>query len=105
MADPINGAAAAEEELVDYEEVEEVPEGDAAKGDQVGAEHLMKERTFKISPLNLACFRIMMLRGQTLTQFSSYDAGQERLRGYPLFRLQRFPAQTRAPSCNSGLRF
>jgi len=34
MTDPVNGAAAAEEELVDYEE-EEVVEGDAAKGDQV----------------------------------------------------------------------
>jgi len=34
MADPINGAVAVEEELVDYEE-EEVPEGEAAKGDQV----------------------------------------------------------------------
>lgn len=34
MADPVNGAAAAEEELVDYEE-EEVLEGEAAKGDQV----------------------------------------------------------------------
>lgn len=34
MADPINGAPAAEEELVDYEE-EEAPEGEAAKGDQV----------------------------------------------------------------------
>ncbi len=33
MTDPVNGAAA-EEELVDYEE-EEVVEGDAAKGDQV----------------------------------------------------------------------
>ena len=34
MADTEYGAAAAEEELVDYEE-EEVPEGEAAKGDQV----------------------------------------------------------------------
>ncbi len=32
--DPVNAAAAAEEELVDYEE-EEVPEGDAAKAEQV----------------------------------------------------------------------
>lgn len=35
MADPVNGAVPAEEELVDYEE-EEVPEGEAAKGEQVG---------------------------------------------------------------------
>jgi len=34
MADPVNGAVAGEEELVDYEE-EEIPEGEAAKGEQV----------------------------------------------------------------------
>jgi hypothetical protein len=34
MADPTNGTMPAEEELVDYEE-EEVPEGEAAKGEQV----------------------------------------------------------------------
>ena len=38
MADPVNGAVPAEEELVDYEE-EEVPEGEAAKGEQVGIPH------------------------------------------------------------------
>ena len=57
MTDPVNGAAAAEEELVDYEE-EEVPEGDAAKGDQVritAARTPMAARSIYVLPSHARC--------------------------------------------------
>lgn len=107
------------DELVDYEE-EEVPEGDAAKGDQVGL-MLMQEHRNEICKIQekqmllklirlilvgssdsvAARYRVTLLMHITIF----WTAGEKGVRGNPLIRFQRFPVEAGAFTSDPGLWF
>lgn len=82
MADPVNGAVAAEEELVDYEEEEVAAEGDA-KADQVRFVDLWEAREASTAGLQyFACFSHVPFIHDCPIQFVRSPSSAQVKKGY-----------------------